>query len=77
MVEGNVSVSPDPSFSPSESDSRSRGTSVDEGVVVGRTKERARSEGVIPDEDAPVSADFRLYSDLSSVLCLSETVKFL
>ena len=56
MVDGKVSVSPDPSCSPS--DSRSRGTSVDEGTVVGKTKERARSEGVIPDEETPVSFDF-------------------
>ena len=58
MVEGNVSFSPDPSFSPSESDSRSRGTSVDEGTVVGKTKERARSDGVIPVEEALVSPNF-------------------
>ena len=58
MVDGTVSVSLDPPCSLSESDPRSRGTSVDEGAVVGKFKERARSEGVIPDEEALASLDF-------------------
>ena len=48
-----VSVSPDPSASSSDSGPRSRGTAV-EGAVVGRIKERARSEGDMPEEEAPV-----------------------
>ena len=71
MVDGTVSVSPDPSFSPSESDPRSCGTSYDKGAVVGKIKERARSEGVIPNEEAPVSVDFILEGALFRVFILS------
>ena len=64
MVDGKVSVALDPPFSHSESDSRSRGTSVHEGAVVGKMNERARSEGVIPDEEALVSLDLPLVGAL-------------
>ena len=47
-------MSPDPAFSLSESDSRSRGTSVLERSVVGRTREGARAKGVNPEEEALV-----------------------
>ena len=54
IVEGLVCVSPDPSFSLSESDSFSRGTSVAVGSVIGRITVRARSAGVSLEEEAPV-----------------------
>ena len=73
IVDGMVSVSPDPSASHSESGPRSRGTSV-EGAVVGRIKKRARSEGVVPEEEAPVSVDFPFEGVLLRLCfcCLSE-----